>query len=135
MITVASKTLVIRYGGENRALPVDDIYYAESQDHKVIFHLNKEETACYAKMKDVDQLLQGKFFRIHKGYLVNLMHIGRYTRTEVQLDNGEKLPLSKYRYPAFTDAYMGYLSGEDKQERRIQGSNSDHILKNAETDA
>ena len=98
-------------------------------------YLNKEETACYAKMKDVDQLLQGKFFRIHKGYLVNLMHIGRYTRTEVQLDNGEKLPLSKYRYPAFTDAYMGYLSGEDKQERRIQGSNSDHILKNAETDA
>ena len=52
----------------------------------------------YAKIGDLEKELQGYFCRIHKGFLVNLAYVDEYSRTEIMLVNGDKLPLSKYKY-------------------------------------
>ena len=44
-----------------------------------------------------------------KGYLVNLACIDEYNKTEVTLVNGDKLLISKYKYPDFIKAYLRYM--------------------------
>ena len=105
------RVLTLRSAGASRTVPLDGIYYIESRDHKVALHLKDGEFAYYAKIRDLELELQGRFFRIHKGYLVNLSYVDGYGKTEVTLTNGERLLLSKYKYHDFVKAYLRFLKG------------------------
>ena len=112
------KKLVIQYGGEGKAIPLNDIYYMESRNHNIILYLKDGNKACegrleyYAKIGDLEEELAGQFYRIHRGYLINLFHVEGYDRTEVRMANGDKLLLSRYKYDGFVQAYMDYISEE-----------------------
>ena len=109
------KTLLIQYAGANKAIQIDHIYYIESQKHKVVLYTKEGEQASlrsleyYAKIGELEEELQGQFCRIHKGYLVNLSCVDEYSRTEIMLTNGDKLPLSKYKYEDFVKAYLRFM--------------------------
>ena len=102
------KTLVIQYGSESRAVPIQDIYYVESRNHKVVLYLKDGELEYYEKIGRLEEELQGQFFRIHRGYLVNLAYVEGYDKTEVTLTGGISLPLSK-RYEDFAAAYLQFV--------------------------
>lgn len=104
-----ARPLVLRFAGANKVVPLDSIYYIESSNHKSVLHMKDGEFACYMKIRDLELELQEHFFRIHKGYLVNLSYVSGYSKTEVALTNGEKLLLSKYKYPDFAKAYLRFL--------------------------
>ena len=103
------RALTLRVGNTSRTVPPGEIRYIESSGHKAVLHLGDGALVCYAKLGDLEQELQGSFFRIHKGYLVNLSYITGYTRSEVTLSGGEKLLLSKYKYRDFVKAYLHFL--------------------------
>lgn len=104
-----SRALTLQSANANRTVPLDSIYYIESSDHKVVLHLKDGKFVCYAKIGDLELGLQDQFFRIHKGYLVNLSYVEAYSKTEVTLINGDKLLLSKYKYQGFVKAYLRFL--------------------------
>lgn len=104
-----ARVLTLQSGGAARTIPLDGIYYVESSNHKVILRLKDGEFACYARLRDLEDQLRDRFFRIHKGYLVNLAYVDGYSRTEVTLTNGETLLLSKYKYRDFVKAYLRFL--------------------------
>jgi len=112
------KKLVIQYAGGGRAIPLNDIYYVESQNHNNVLYLksgNKAGTSrleYYGKIGDLEKELAGQFYRIHRGYLINLFHVEGYDKTEVRMANGDKLLLSRYKYDGFVQAYMEYISEE-----------------------
>ena len=103
------RVLTLQSANTSRTVPLDSIYYIESSNHKVELHLKNGEFACYAKIGDLELELQDQFFRIHKGYLVNLAYVAGYSKTEVTLTNGERLLLSKYKYQDFVKAYLHFL--------------------------
>ncbi len=103
------KKLVIQYAGTNRVLPLSDIYYMESQGHKIVLHLKDTTLEYYARLGELEQALQGQFCRIHKGFLVNLAYVEGYSRAEVTLANGDKLNLSKYKYDGFVKAHLRFI--------------------------
>ena len=105
------RVLTLQSGNSSRTIHLDSIYYIESSDHKVVLHLRDGEFTCYAKIRDLDLELQNQFFRIHKGYLVNLSYVDGYSKAEVTLTNGERLLLSKYKYQDFVKAYLRFLKG------------------------
>ncbi len=102
------KTLIIRCGSESRAIQLDSIYYLESRNHKVVLYLKEGELEYYAKIRDLEEELAGQFYRIHRGYLVNLSYVEGYDKSEVTLANGDRLPLSK-RYDDFAAAYLQFM--------------------------
>ncbi len=106
------KKLVIQYGGKGKAIPLNDIYYMESRNHNIILYLKSGNIEYYAKIGDLEEELAGQFYRIHRGYLINLFHVEGYDRTEVRMTNGDKLLLSRYKYDGFVQAYMDYISEE-----------------------
>lgn len=103
------RVLTLQSANASRTVPLDSIYYIESSDHKVILRLKDGEFTCYAKIGDLELELQDQFYRIHKGYLVNLSYVSGYSKSEVTMTNGEKLLLSKYKYQDFVKAYLRFL--------------------------
>ena len=103
------KTLFIRYAGADKAILLDNIYYMESRKHKAVLYTKDGVVEYYAKIGELEEELQGHFCRIHKGYLVNLSCVDEYSRTEIMLTNGDKLPLSKYKYEDFVKAYLRFM--------------------------
>ena len=103
------RVLTLQSANTSRTVPLDSIYYIESSNHKVELHLKNGEFACYAKIGDLELELQDQFFRIHKGYLVNLSYVAGYSKRSLTLTNGEELLLSKYKYQDFVKAYLHFL--------------------------
>lgn len=108
------KKLVIQYAGEGRAIPLNDIYYMESQNHNIVLYLKSGKLEYYGKIGDLEEELAGQFYRIHRGYLINLFHVEGYDKTEVRMANGDKLLLSRYKYDGFVQTYMDYISEESQ---------------------
>ena len=103
------RVLTLQSASTSKTVPLGSIYYIESSDHKVVLHLRDGQFTYYAKIRDLELELQDQFFRIHKGYLVNLSYVAGYSKTEVTLTNGERLLLSKYKYQDFVKAYLHFL--------------------------
>ncbi len=110
---VASRDFLVRCGTTTRNILVHDIYYIESNNRKIIVSMQDEKLECYGKISEMEHVLREDFFRIHKGYLVNMKYVERYSRTEVQMKNGSRLPISKYKYQDFINAYLKYILSED----------------------
>ena len=105
----SGRVLTLQSANISKSVPLDSICYIESSNHKVELHLKDGVFACYAKIGELELELQDQFFRIHKGYLVNLSYVAGYSKTEVTLTNGERLLLSKYKYQDFVKAYLRFL--------------------------
>ncbi|WP_276951477.1 LytR/AlgR family response regulator transcription factor [Acetatifactor muris] len=101
--------LVVQFGGTSRIIARDSIYYIESHGHKAVLHLKEETVEYYAKLRELERELAGQFFRIHKGYMVNLAWVEEYNRSEVIMINGDKLLISKYKYADFVKAHLRFL--------------------------
>ena len=101
--------LTLQSANASKTVPLDSICYIESSNHKVELHLKDGVFACYAKIGELELELHDQFFRIHKGYLVNLSYVDGYSKSEVTLTNGERLLLSKYKYQDFVKAYLRFL--------------------------
>ena len=110
------RVLTLQSANTSKTVPLDSIYYIESSNHRVELHLKDGEFAYYAKIGDLELELQDQFFRIHKGYLVNLSYVAGYSKTEVTLTNGVRLLLSKYKYQDFVKAYLHFLKKERAYE-------------------
>ena len=104
-----SHALTLQSAGTSRTVPLDSIYYIESSNHKVVLCLKDGAFSCYAKIRDLEAELGDQFFRVHKGYLVNLAYVEGYSKTELTLTNGEKLLISKYKYQDFVKAYLRFV--------------------------
>ena len=106
------KEVLVRNGNRTRSVSADDIYYIESSNRKVTLYLRHEKIEYYDKISSLESELKPDFFRIHKGYLVNMKYVERYDRTEVKMKNGDSLRISKYKYQDFVKRYLEYISEE-----------------------
>ena len=102
--------LTIKSAGNTYSITASSVVYVESQNRKNIIHIkNGEVIEYYGAMNDLEVELDNRFFRIHKGYIVNMMYIQKYDRTSVTVSLGDILMMSKYRYQDFATSYMNYL--------------------------
>lgn len=106
------KEVLVRNGNRTRSVSADDIYYIESSNRKMTLYLRHEKIEYYDKISSLESELKPDFFRIHKGYLVNIKYVERYDRTEVKMRNGDSLLISKYKYQDFVKRYLEYISEE-----------------------
>ncbi len=74
---------------------LENIVYCEAERSYTVFHLEGSKTVTVSKpLLDYDNLLKDtSFFRIHKSFLINLLHVKEYQRGEggmvIMSDNAE----------------------------------------------
>lgn len=96
--------------GGFRKMDVNEIYYVESQSHTLNYHTQREIFTCRGNMKETENLLAPRgFFRINKGYLVNMKYVDTILEGNCRI-NGESLPVARARRKLFMDALAAYIS-------------------------
>lgn len=105
-----SQTVSLKIGTEVHNLAPASILYGEVCNHNVDIHMLNGMLRCYGTITELEQLLSPHgFSRPHQSYLVNLRRIATITQTEVCMENGDRLPLSKRRRKDFLRDFTMYL--------------------------
>lgn len=90
-----SRCLHVNINGHKEKLLLDKVKYFEADTRKVIAHLLHGEVTFYAKLSDLQKVLESyDFLRCHQSYLVNTMFISGYSRTEISLED-ITIPISR----------------------------------------
>lgn len=79
---------------------IEKIIYCQSDSNYTHLHLKGEKDMIVSRtLKDVEDLLpEGKFFRVHHSYTVNLKHIRRYLKADggyLVMSNGDKVKVAR----------------------------------------
>lgn len=87
-------------------LKLEDIVYCEAERSYTIFHLENKKTITVSRpLIDYDALLKDTtFLRIHKSFLINLLHVKEYVRGEggsVILSDGTEIEVSRRKKDFF----------------------------------
>lgn len=87
-------------------LKLEEIIYCEAERSYTVFHLAGNKTVVVSKpLLEYDQLLQDfTFLRIHKSYLINLLHVKEYQRGEgglVIMSNDAEIEVSRRKKDQF----------------------------------
>lgn len=108
----AAESFVINVN-EHRSIRVSlkDVVYFESKGHKVFIHLENETYQIYRKLDLIEEQLDGKFLRIHKSYLINMLYIVSMKSTDVTLRTGTELPISRSNRENVRKTYTSYMKG------------------------
>ena len=104
-----NRTITFSNDGVTFSLRMADIDYVESLGRKLVFHTKSQTTEVYGKISDIAQEFGDSFYQIHRSYVVNMNRIFDYSKREVTLESGEKIPLSKYKHDEFVRAYAAFL--------------------------
>ena len=106
--TQAEKFLLIKIGGAAKKIFLRDIFFAESNDKKIILHTVEGFFEIYGKMSALEIVLDENFYRCHRCYLVNFAKISAYNSKSITLSNGEKILLSTKKYNDFVKKFLHY---------------------------
>ncbi len=103
------KYIMVKSAGTQQKVLLQDIYYIESGNKKVIFHTANGILEVYGKMEGLENSLGDSFYRCHRCYLVNLEKITAYSADNIQVINGDNLLLARKKYSDFIKTYMRYV--------------------------
>lgn len=82
-------------------IPLRIIMYVKSEKKRVEFRCHERESIyIYDKVDNIEKEvreLYTKFIRVHKSYLINIDYIYKYEPNEIEMLNGEIIPISKSR--------------------------------------
>lgn len=107
------RQLLIRSDGEDLRLDLADLLYFEAQNQYVAIHAVDGTHIVRANVSTFEEELKNDgFFRIHRGYLISLSKVRKVVKTDVWLDNGDCLPISRNNVKALKEALYSYVESE-----------------------
>ena len=103
-------TLVLPTASGQSSVAPAAVLYAEAWERGVRLHLDREILEVRLPLSQVAAMLpEGQFACCHRTLLVNLAQVRHVRYCELELRNGERLPISKYRLAQFKSAFLHYL--------------------------
>lgn len=110
MQNAGEEHLLVQKGHERSIVSLDDIVYCEVIDRKIYLHLVSSDTIdYYERIETLEQKLDGRFFRCHRSFLINLKHLKSFNHDTAYMENGTKVPVSRLRNRGFSDAVLQYM--------------------------
>nr|WP_256372384.1 LytTR family DNA-binding domain-containing protein [Butyrivibrio sp. X503] len=102
----------IKHDNSSTLCKTNTIVYVEGDGKNSIIHLlNRNAIIEHAgTLSSVEkQLHNNNFYRCHKSFLINFDYVNSYSRTEIQLTNGDIIPISRNKYKDFFLEYKKYF--------------------------
>ncbi|MBQ5311680.1 MAG: response regulator transcription factor, partial [Oscillospiraceae bacterium] len=103
--------IVVRRGDESVCISTSDIVCLEAFGKKTQIRLSDGSTILSdCGLGAVSEKLGETFISCHRSYIVNLAYIRSISRTDVTLDSGENVPLSRRSYDSVNRAFISYYA-------------------------
>jgi DNA-binding LytR/AlgR family response regulator len=109
----SDETLLLHLNEGTVRVRKTDIFYIEAFAHNVRITAKAGVWETRAKISELEEMLGDGFVRCHRSYLVGLRHVNRITKTDVVLENGVALPLSRRLYGDVNRAFITYYTSID----------------------
>lgn len=81
--------------GEVIKLALDDILYVEVNRRECEIHTLNGPVTVSRTLKELSEELSDDFIQTHRSYLVNVSHMNRLLKTDIELSNGTVVPVSR----------------------------------------
>lgn len=105
-----ANTLSFRLGDSQTAIPIKSILYIESFNHTAVVHTKERQYTFRATLSELSaRLPKGCFAVPQKSYLVNMHYILTASATDVVLENGEHIPISRRKRADFDRCFNDFL--------------------------
>ena len=105
-----SEDIVIQRGTGCEVVLLSDIVYCEVLGRKIYLHKSDGIVSdYYDKLEDLERRVDGRFFKCHRSYLVNLDYVRGCQDGQVLLFRGERIPASRLRERELTQALLRYM--------------------------
>ena len=106
----ASEDIVIQRGTGCEVVLLSDIVYCEVLGRKIYLHKSDGTVSdYYDKLEDLERRVDGRFFKCHRSYLVNLDYVRGCQDGQVLLSQGERIPASRLRERDLTQALLRHM--------------------------
>ena len=109
------RVILLPVSGEMLRLPVGQVQYVEVFSHTVAIVTKTDTIQVKMPISEIEKLLGDGFIRCHRSYLIGVKHIARLSKTEVILDSGKTLPLSRSAAAMVHKAFIFYYTGEEDE--------------------
>lgn len=108
--SLAESTVAVRKNGETRLVKLDDIVCCEVIDRKLYMRLSSGETVdFYGRLEELESRLDSRFFKCHRSFLINFMHLKKFCGSSTVMDGGLEVPVSRLRRTAFEEAFEKFM--------------------------
>lgn len=102
--------IVIQRGTGCEVVLLSDIVYCEVLGRKIYLHKHDGTVSdYYDKLEDLERRVDGRFFKCHRSFLVNLDYVRGCQDGQVLLAQGERIPASRLRERELTQALLRYM--------------------------
>lgn len=108
-LKVEEKVLFVHENGEMLKILTRNIFYVEVFSHSCTIHTTEGIVETKMTISDLEKKLLEGFIRVHRSYLVNLEQIKKITKTEIQMENGSIVPLSRRKYKDVNIAFIRHF--------------------------
>ncbi len=88
----------------------DMILYCEAVGKKTYIHTNEQVLICETGISNLGGKLGTDFISCHRSYVANLRYMKSIAKTEITLDNGEKIPLSRRLYKDVNEKFIRFYT-------------------------
>ena len=102
------RTIIFPKTGGDIKIKADDIVYAEVLSHTVTLYCAKGKEEFQMRIVDMVNLLGEGFFQCHRSFIVSMKYVRRITKSQVILETGKEIPLSRNLYDAANQAFIKY---------------------------
>lgn len=98
--------------GRRYRVYLSNLLYLEVMDHKVTLHMFNETLTVRKNLREFEKELSPQgFIRCHNSYLVNAEKVAAFLGNELEMRNGDIIPISKQRRKHFIEEFTQYAGG------------------------
>lgn len=115
-ISDADRFMMVNSNGRDCLILYKDILYIEAFRNYISIVTSDSQYEVKENISHIEHELDDSFFRCQRSYIVSLKHIKYISKTEVELNNGVKISLSRNIY---NDLYRAFINYHKKERKSI----------------
>ena len=97
--------MILNLADEIVRLPLYEIRFIDVQKNYITYH-GKQDYTIKKSLKEAEQELDERFFRVGRSCIVNLTYIRRVTKSEIYLNEDYSIPLPRGMYDSLNRAII-----------------------------
>lgn len=102
--------ITIKCGDRTLHISPDMIIYCEAVGKKTHIHAKEQALICEIGIGNFSGSLNSDFIFCHRSYIVNLRYMRSISKTEITLDGGEIIPLSRRLYKDVNERFIQFYT-------------------------